>query len=69
MICDKCQLDHCSYEPYSKECQSTRMICEFCINHSKDDALYEMSSWDNGIGFEYIRNIKYCPICGRELEE
>lgn len=69
MICDRCQLEYCSYEPHSKECQSARVICGFCINHSKDDTLYEMSGWDGGIGFDYIKDIKYCPICGRELED
>lgn len=69
MICNRCQLNSCSYEPHSEECQSARMFCDFCINHSKDDTLYEMSGWDGGIGFDYIRDIKYCPLCGRELDE
>lgn len=29
------------------------------------DTLYTSSDWDGGIGFDYIRNIKYCPICGK----
>ena len=41
--------------------------CWFCQNHEKGDTLYESSDWDGGIGFDYIRNIKYCPICGKEL--
>ena len=40
--------------------------CNFCMNHSKGDTLYESSTWDGGIGFDYIRDIKYCPICGKE---
>ena len=43
------------------------MECEFCQNHEQGDTLYEPSDWDGGIGFDYIRNIKYCPLCGREL--
>lgn len=43
--------------------------CSFCANHCKDDTLYESSSWDGGIGFDYIRDIKYCPICGRTLSD
>ncbi len=42
-------------------------MCEFCQNHEQGDTLYEPSDWDGGIGFDYIRNIKYCPICGKKL--
>ena len=41
--------------------------CEFCINHEVGDTLFEESEWDGGIGFDYIRNIKYCPLCGKKL--
>ena len=43
--------------------------CEFCANHCKNDTLYESSSYDGGIGFDYIRDIKFCPICGKELQD
>lgn len=43
------------------------MGCEFCQNHEQGDTLYESSDWDGGIGFDYIRDIKYCPICGKKL--
>ena len=43
------------------------MECEFCLNHEQGDMLYEPSDWDGGIGFDYIRDIKYCPLCGRML--
>ena len=67
--CDYClSNNNCSYEKFSEECQSIRNICEFCANHCQDDTIYEMSDWDGGIGFDYIRHIKYCPICGRELQ-
>ena len=42
--------------------------CDFCTNHEDGDVLYEMSDWDGGIGFDYIRDIHYCPICGRRLK-
>ena len=42
--------------------------CSFCEEHEDGDTLYEMSSWDGGIGFDYIRDIKYCPLCGKELK-
>lgn len=45
------------------------MECEFCQNHEQGDTLYEASDWDGGIGFDYIRDIKYCPLCGRMLSE
>lgn len=41
--------------------------CSFCRQHERGDMLYESSDWDGGIGFDYIRNIRFCPICGREL--
>ena len=31
------------------------------------DTLYIESSWDGGIEFRHIRNIKYCPVCGKKL--
>ena len=43
------------------------MECEFCQNHEQGDTLYEPSDWDGGIGFDYIRDIKYCPLCGKKL--
>ena len=43
-------------------------MCEFCQNHEQGDTLYEPSDWDGGIGFDYIRDIKYCPLCGRKLD-
>ena len=42
-------------------------MCKFCQNHEQGDTLYEPSDWDGGIGFDYIRDIKYCPLCGRKL--
>lgn len=41
--------------------------CLACESLENGDTLYFMSDWDGGIGFDYIRNIKYCPVCGRKL--
>lgn len=41
--------------------------CNFCRNHEEGDTLYESSDWDGGIGFDYICDIKFCPICGSKL--
>lgn len=43
--------------------------CEFCENHEDGDTLYDMSDWDGGIEFNYIRKIHYCPLCGKKLKE
>ena len=42
--------------------------CTFCMNHEKGDTLFESSDWDGGIGYDYIRNIQFCPLCGKELK-
>lgn len=68
-ICDYCLLEHCPYIESSIECQSARIICDFCLNHRQGDVLYDYSSWEGGISFDYIENIKYCPLCGRTLKE
>lgn len=41
--------------------------CDFCENHEDGDTLYESADWDGGIGYDFIRDIKYCPLCGRKL--
>ena len=41
--------------------------CELCENLEYGDTLYMSSDWDGGIGFDYIRDIKFCPKCGRRL--
>lgn len=45
--------------------------CEVCRYHEleKGDTLYRYTSWDGGLGFDYIHNIRYCPVCGKELPE
>lgn len=41
--------------------------CDLCSNLEKGDTLYQYSDWDGGIGFDYIRDIQFCPKCGRRL--
>lgn len=41
--------------------------CDACENLEEGDTLYISSDWDGGIGFDYIRDIKFCPKCGRRL--
>ena len=41
--------------------------CDVCKNLEEGDTLYVYSDWDGGIGFDYIRDIKFCPKCGRRL--
>lgn len=50
-------------EEYLKQAKE----CKYCRELDADDTLYMANDWDGGIGFEYIRHIKYCPICGRKL--
>ena len=50
-------------EEYLKQAEE----CRYCRELDADDTLYMANDWDGGIGFEYIRYIKYCPICGRKL--
>lgn len=44
--------------------------CDVCRNGNLEegDTLYKSSDWDGGIGFDYIRDIRFCPICGRKLK-
>lgn len=41
--------------------------CSACEGLEDGDTLYAHSEWDGGIGFDYIYDIKYCPVCGRRL--
>lgn len=45
--------------------------CPCCDYHGLEsgDTLYIDASWDGGVGFDYIRDIRFCPICGKELPE
>ena len=43
--------------------------CKLCqnIEIERGDTLYKSSSWDGGVGYDYIDNVQYCPLCGRRL--
>ena len=43
--------------------------CKLCqnIEIERGDTLYKSSSWDGGVGYDYIDNVQYCPLCGRKL--
>lgn len=41
--------------------------CRLCEELEPGDTLYQSSSWDGGIGFDYIWDIQYCPLCGSKL--
>lgn len=41
--------------------------CRICENLEPGDTLYQSSSWDGGIVFDYINDIQYCPVCGAKL--
>ncbi len=43
--------------------------CSFCEDHCKEDTLYNMYYNDGGYIFEPINDIKFCPLCGKELQE
>lgn len=45
--------------------------CELCKKYGieKGDTLYQVGYPDTGIDFYAIRNIKFCPLCGKELKE
>ena len=45
------------------------MSCYICENLEAGDTLYASSDWDGGLGLDYIRDIQYCPVCGRKLAE
>ena len=44
--------------------------CDLCKKYGLEDGdtLYMSSDWDGGIGFDYIRDIHFCPVCGRRLK-
>lgn len=72
VFCDNALLDNYYYCPncgskMDENHETIKWECEFCRNHEQGDTLYESSDWDGGIGFDYIRDIKFCPLCGKLL--
>ena len=44
-----------------------KTFCHTCDNLEKNDSLYICRYDDVGYSFDEIRNIQYCPKCGRCL--
>lgn len=44
-----------------------KAFCQICDNLEKDNNLYICRYDDVGYCFDEIRNIQYCPKCGRRL--
>ena len=75
----KIKKEKCPYrEPIPEYCPRPTCIhykskeesyCDICEGLYEGDTLYKSSDWDGGIGFDYIREIKYCPVCGRRLKK
>ena len=42
--------------------------CKFCKYKDSSDRLYEYSSWDGGVEYNYVK-MNFCPECGRDLRE
>lgn len=52
----------------SKDVQPVRHDpCDVCDGLEDEDTLYIYSEWDGAIGFDHIRDIHFCPKCGRRL--
>lgn len=49
--------------------ESTEKSCDFCKGHYDGDTLFDGTDWDTGVGFEFIRNIHFCPLCGKQLRK
>lgn len=41
--------------------------CKICDELEQDDTLCIPHSYHDGIGYEYIRGVRYCPLCGKPL--
>lgn len=61
-------IDYIDEAPTIDAVNVVRCKCDFGKCHEQGDTLYESSDWDGGIGFDYIRDIKYCPLCGGLLD-
>lgn len=51
--------------------EDNKMKCPLCVDGPLEygDTLYSWSDWDGGIGFDYVRPVRFCPLCGRKLPE
>lgn len=62
---------HGNLEVNNMENNENKVECELCRKYGieKGDTLYQVAYPDTGIDFYAIRNIQYCPLCGKELKE
>lgn len=51
--------------------ETPKQDCSLCKPYGleKGDTLYQIEYPDTGIDFYAIRNIQYCPLCGKKLRE
>ena len=51
--------------------ERTENKCELCKRYGieRGDSLYQVSYPDTGISFDEIRNIQFCPLCGKMLKD
>ena len=42
--------------------------CSTCKSLENGDTLYLVSDFGGEIGYTYIGDIKYCPVCGKRLD-
>lgn len=42
--------------------------CDTCKKLGLFDPLYRCYNIEDGFGFEVIKEIHFCPVCGRELD-
>lgn len=47
----------------------TKENCPLCEHNELEygDTLYKYTSWDGGVGYDYVMPVRFCPLCGREL--
>ena len=64
-------LSHGSLESDNMENNENKVECPLCRRYGieKGDTLYQVGYPDTGIDFYAIRDIQYCPLCGKELKE
>ena len=41
-------------------------VCDYLLEKGK--TLYVQTDWQGGIAFDEIKDIRFCPCCGKELE-
>lgn len=66
-----CTITSCIHKPVQKTAENVEVNivnCNWCDELEAGDSLYKHGSDDRGILFDEIRNIKYCPVCGKALK-